>query len=171
MFSVRVPDEMALRFDDSAARLGGRSVLLRRLIATTAGAAEQAEVPQRPRPSAARVMVRLSAPDVAAVDLEARLMGMRRAGWIAALVRRRVRGRPTLARSEELAVFAIQAELRRVGVNINQIARALNTAVLEGRVLELELAEVQALGKEIRAHIGAVGEAFAGNLAYWDVEL
>lgn len=115
-------------------------------------------------------MVRLSAPDAAALDQEVAILGMRRASWIASLVRRRLRGRPSLERREELAVFAVQGELRRIGVNINQIARALNTAVLEGRVLDLELDEVRALGREIRAHMTAIGEAFAGNLAYWETD-
>ncbi len=64
----------------------------------------------------------------------------------------------------------MQTELRRIGVNVNQIARALNTAVMEGKVLDLELAYLDDLRAEIRAHMLALQEAFAGNLAYWQVE-
>ena len=62
----------------------------------------------------------------------------------------------------------MQSELRRIGVNVNQIARALNTAGMEGRVLDLELGSLEDLRREIRAHMLALREAFEGNLAYWD---
>ena len=55
-------------------------------------------------------------------------------------------------------------------MNINQIARALNTAVMEGSVLDLEVAQLAAFAAEIRAHLNGLDEAFAGNLAYWSAE-
>jgi hypothetical protein len=168
-FSVRVPDELATRFDATAGLFGGRSALLRRLIA---GAASGPTVsPVREPRTALRLMVRLSTEDATGVEAEARACGLRRSAWVAALVRRRVRGKPTFPRPDELALIAMQTELRRIGVNVNQIARAMNTAVMEGRVLAAELSYIDALRRELRAHIGGLREAFEGNLAYWDVEL
>lgn len=115
-------------------------------------------------------MVRLAAADAAGVDREAADMGLRRAAWVAALVRRRMRGRPTFSRLDELSLIAIQAELRRIGVNVNQIARAMNVAARAGEVLDLELAYLDDLRAEIRAHMTALREAVEGNLAYWEVE-
>jgi hypothetical protein len=60
--------------------------------------------------------------------------------------------------------------VRRIGVNVNQIARALNTAVMEGKVLDLELAYLDTLRTELRAHMFTLREAFEGNLAYWAAE-
>jgi hypothetical protein len=65
--------------------------------------------------------------------------------------------------------MATQAELRRIGVNINQIARALNTAVMEGKVLELELSYLDDLRAEIRSHVRDLRDAVSGNLTYWSV--
>lgn len=48
-------------------------------------------------------------------------------------------------------------------VNINQIARALNAADMEGSVLDLEIAQLAAFAAEIRGHLGGLGEAFAGQ--------
>jgi hypothetical protein len=45
--------------------------------------------------------------------------------------------------------------------------RALNTAVLEGRVLDLELSYLQDLHTELRVHLSTLRQAFAGNHAYW----
>ena len=114
-------------------------------------------------------MVRLAPAEAAHVDAQAAAIGMTRAGWVAALVRRHALGRPAFPRSEELALLAIRSELRRLGVNLNQIARALNTAVMEDRVLDTELTALDDMRRELRAHIQALGEAFAGNLAYWEV--
>jgi hypothetical protein len=48
--------------------------------------------------------------------------------------------------------------------------RALNTAVLDGKVLDLELAYIEDLRTELRAHMSTLRAAFEGNLAYWSVE-
>jgi predicted transcriptional regulator len=172
MFSVRVPDDLAGRFDTVAGQAGGRSALLRRLIieAAAGSSPEPDELRRGPR-QAARLMVRLGAAEAAAVDLEARRMGLRRAGWVAALVRHRMLGRPTFSRADEQLLNGVRSELRRIGVNVNQIARALNTAVLEGRVLDLELLAVDDFRRELRGHVAALGEAFQGNVAYWSTDL
>jgi hypothetical protein len=170
IFSVRVEDELAARFDTVAAPRGGRSARLRQLIAQDAGAIARPAQPRPARRDGARIMVRLDAPETAAVDAEAAALSLSRAGWVTALVRRRVRGVPRFGRRDALALIAIQAELRRIGVNINQIARALNTAVLEGRVLDLELAAIAELQREQRLHLHALREAFVGNLADWEVD-
>lgn len=166
MFSVRLPEELAARFEAVAASQGGRSALLRRLVADAAGA--PAVHVSRAR-SVARLMVRLGPLEATHVEREAAAMGLRRAGWVAALVRRHAAGRPTFSRTEEAALLAVQGEIHRIGINLNQIARALNTAVLEGRVLDLELADIRAFQRELRGHMAALREAFEGNLAYWDV--
>lgn len=167
MFSVRVSDDLARRFDAAASTAGGRSARLRQLI--SAAAVSEGEAGPRALRTGARLMVRLSAADAEGLDAEAHRMGLRRAAWVAALVRRRVRDQPTLSGPEQTAVLAIQGELRRIGVNLNQIARALNTAVIEGRVLELELAYLDDLRGEIRGQLRGLRESLAGNLAYWEI--
>lgn len=171
-FNVRVPNPMAARFDAWAATRGGRSPALRHLIDQASMAVEAPDTggtwdARRP----VKLTVRLSAGDVAGLAEEAADMGLTRNAWAAAVLRCRLTGRPTFGPREARALIAIQGELRRIGVNVNQIARAMNTAVMEGRVLDTQLLAVEDLRREIRAHMTAVGEAFAGNLAYWDVEL
>lgn len=168
-FSVRVSDAAAERFDAAAEPQGGRSAMLRRLIESAASTRPDAR-PEGRAVRPVRLMIRLAAADGAAVAAEADAMGLRPSPWVAALVRRRVRGRPTFSHSDEVALLAVQSEVRRIGVNVNQIARALNTAVLEGKVLDLEVAYLEDLRRELRAHMLALREAFEGNLAYWDVE-
>ena len=165
--TVRLPTDLIRRFDAAAAGLGGRSRLLRRLIE---GAA-QAALPELVAPSLdrldAKLSLRLTSDDMALLELEAARTGLSRTQWTVALIRRRLHERPQLSRSEAIAFIGIQRELRRIGVNVNQIARAMNTAVLEGKVLDLEVAQLADFAVEIRAHLGGVHDAFKGNLHYW----
>jgi len=167
VLSVRVPDDLAARFDVAAAGVGGRSALLHRLVRDVAAPGPTPlNPPQTPR-NAMRLMIRLAADEATHVTREAGAMAMPRAAWVAALVRRHASGMPRFSRAAELALIATHGEVRRIGVNVNQIARALNTAVLEGRVLDLEMLAVDDLRRELRAHLEGLGETFRGNLAYW----
>ncbi len=171
VLSARVTDDVAARFDAASAAAGGRSAMLRRLVEDVARSASMGGTLTPGRRDAARLMVRLAAPEARHVADQAAAFGLPRAAWVAALVRRHASGAPRFARPDELALIAIHGEVRRIGVNVNQIARALNTAVIEGRVLDLELGALDDLRRELRAHIAGLGEAFAGNLAYWAADL
>lgn len=170
LFNVRLSDDLAARFDAWADARGGRSAALRRVIGDAAKGQPGAVPAARSGPRPIKLTVRLTASDARGLDAAAAGMGLTPNAWAAALIRRRLSGRPTFSRSEALSLIAIQTELRRIGINANQIARALNTAVLEGKVLELELAYLDDLRAEIRGHMLALREAFEGNLAYWQGE-
>lgn len=169
-FKLRLSDDLAARFDSWAADRG-RSPALRHLIEQASASVTPSRAgPGRPGARPVKLTVRLTAKDGRGLHAAAAEMGLTRNAWAAALIRCRLRARPTLRRSDELSLLAIQTELRRIGINVNQIARALNTAVLEGKVLELELAYLDDLKAEIRVHMASLREAFEGNLAYWMVE-
>jgi hypothetical protein len=171
-FNVRVPDDLGARFDDWAGARGGRSPALRRLIVEACrGPVSRGLAPGRLAARPAKLTVRLTAADARGLVAASSEVGLTPNAWVAALVRRRLHDRPTFPTDQTLAVLAIQAELRRIGVNINQIARALNTAVMEGKVLDLELADLAGFQREIRGHLRALREAFDGNLAYWQTDL
>ena len=165
--TLRLPPDLIRRFDAAAASRGGRARLLRRLME----AAAQVPFPEAPATPPARLKaklgLRLTIEDMTALEREAALRGQSRTQWTVALIRARLHRRPQLSRGEAIAFLEVQRELRRIGVNINQIARALNTAVLEGAVLDLEVAQLDAYAGEIRAHLIGVRDAFAGNLSYW----
>jgi hypothetical protein len=168
-FKLRLSDDLATRFDAWAGGHGGRSPALRHLIARACAAkAEGQTTPSRLASRPVKLTVRLTRSDGRGLDAEAYKAGLTRSAWVASLVRRRLVGKPTFSRPDELALLAIQAEFRRIGVNVNQIARALNTAVVEGKVVELEIAYLDDLRAEIVSHMTVLREAFEGNLAYWD---
>lgn len=132
----------------------------------------QLPVPESPPTvgKSSKLTLRLSELDVALLETEAASVGLSRTQWSAALIRGRLHNRPQFTRPEALAFIEVQRELRRIGVNVNQIARALNTAVMEGTVLDLETAQLAAFADEIRAHIAGLRDAFDDNLAYWSAK-
>ncbi len=169
-FTLRLPPDLARRFDAAAVAHGGRSRYLR----TIMEAAAQAPLPE-PEPGplgakSAKLTLRLSDDDMMRLEAEAAHAGLLRTQWAAALIRRRLHGRLQLSPPEAMALIGVRRELHRIGININQIARALNTAVMEGSVLDLEIAQIAAFAAEIRGHLGGLDDAFAGNLAYWSSE-
>jgi len=165
--TLRLSHDLTRRFDAAAMGRGGRSRFLRSLIERAAQAPLPAASPRPATRSDAKLSLRLAADDLAALELEAGRVRLSRTQWTVALIRRRLHDRPQLPASDAVAFIGVQRELRRIGVNINQIARALNTAVLEGHVLDLEVAQLAAFAVEIRAHVDGLQEAFQGNLDYW----
>ena len=163
--SLRVPDDALARFDAWAGANGGRAASLRRLMreASAASTPGSACLPARP----IKLTVRLADEDARGLASEAQGLGLTPNAWAAALIRNRLTGRPTFSRQDETALIAIQSEYRRIGINVNQVARAVNTAVLEGRVLDLELAYLEDLRTELRVHLSTLRAAFEGNQAYW----
>ena len=165
--TLRLSPDLIRRFDAAAARQGGRSRLLRRLMEGAAQASLPAPTEAPPAPCSGKLTLRLGEADLHLLGAEAAAMGLLRTQWSVALIRRRLHDRPQFSRPEALALIEVRRELRRIGVNVNQIARALNTAVMDGAVLDLEMAQLGAFQAEISAWVDALGEAFEGNLAYW----
>ncbi|CAN7654212.1 plasmid mobilization relaxosome protein MobC [Phenylobacterium sp. LjRoot225] len=167
MFAFQLPDALAARFDAMAVQ--GRSKKLRELVAGAVGDATAVPATGLRRKSV-KLTLRLKPEDMTALDAAARKEGMLRTDWMLALMRRRLFGRPKFGRKEELAFYAVQEELRRIGVNLNQIARAMNTAVMPGTVLTSEIRQVEDFRGELRAHVRGLKDAFQGNLDFWEVE-
>lgn len=165
--TLRVSPDLIRRFDAAAAGQGGRSRLLRRLMDGAAQASLPAPEDAPPTARSGKLTLRLGEADLRLLEREAAATGLSRTQWSVALIRRRLHDRPQFGRPDALALIEVRRELRRISVNINQIARALNTAVMEGAVLDLELAQLGAFQAEISAWVEALGEAFEGNLAYW----
>lgn len=165
--TLRLPPDLVRRFDAAAAGRGGRSRLLRRLMEEAAQAPSPDPVTAGLSGRTGKLTLRLGETDLALLEAEAAVLGLSRTQWCVALIRRRLHRRPQLTPPQAFAFIEVQRELRRIGVNINQIARAMNTAVLEGTVLDLEVAQLAAFADEIRAHLAGLRAAFVGNLAYW----
>ncbi|KKC24261.1 MobC family plasmid mobilization relaxosome protein [Sphingomonas sp. SRS2] len=167
-FTFLVPDGAAARFDQIAEGQGGRSTLLRRLVtAVVDGEPSSAPAEIAPRAGRAdqRIELLLTEAEVEAIGQLASGRGMKRSAWLVSLVRRRLHRSAEPAMPEAKSLEGIRSELRRIGVNINQIAQAHHLG--QGR--SGDLGRLEALVAEIRASVTAVGAARRGDLSYWEV--
>ncbi|MCG2629435.1 MULTISPECIES: plasmid mobilization relaxosome protein MobC [Bradyrhizobium] len=94
--------------------------------------------------------------------------GMTRTGWIVALVRSRLGSPVQHSPGEHEALRAIVRELNQIGGNINQIARAANASVLQGRAVEPDLSAIQEAQLVIEKELAQLRNALHGNADYWD---
>src|SRR5260370_16673791 len=143
LISLRIPDEVAARLSAVAASEGGKSALLRRLIADVLNASP-ARIAPLPVGRPQKITVRFRESEMRQLADTARQRGMTRTGWIVALVRSRLGSPVQHSPGEHAALRAIVRELNRIGGNINQIARAVNTSVLQGRVVPPDLSPIRA---------------------------
>jgi len=172
VFGVRLPDDLAHRFDRAAANKGGRSALMRRLIEQAAAEAGEGEgtVSQRHASRSNRVEIRLDDEELALLDKAAEVRGLTRNSWVATLVRHRLRVGMPPALPERQALADAWRQIRRVGLNINQAVHALHAATMKDSRLDIarEAARVAAMRDDVAEQTQAIGRALKGDLAYWN---
>jgi hypothetical protein len=171
-FGLRLPDDLAARFDAMAASHGGRSALLRSLVDRALRTSDEAVVVPEPRErTTARVEVRLTASDIERLDAAAGERGLKRTEWIVALLRRRLYGQSPPPRADRALIAQSWRELNRIGINLNQAVHALNAATMVDSRLDLtrEAARVASFQQDVDGQLRALGRALAGDVAYWDM--
>jgi hypothetical protein len=167
LISLRVSDDIAAEFSVLGVAGGGKSALLRRLIAD-ALAAPAPRILALPVGRPEKVTVRFRESEMRQLAEVSHQRGMTRTGWIVALVRSRLASPVQHSPGEYAALRAIIRELNRIGGNINQIARAANTSVLQGRAVEPDLSAIQEAKFVIETELARLRNALHGNADYWD---
>ena len=170
-FGLRLPDDLAARFDAMAASHGGRSAHLRGLIdQALRNPQDEVVVPSHRERTTARVEIRLTATDIERLDAAASERGLKRTEWIVALLRRRLFGKSPPPQTDRALISQSWRELNRIGINLNQAVRALNAATMVDSGLDLarEAARVASFQEEIDGQLRALGRALAGDVSYWD---
>ena len=162
-----VPADVAARFKAHARMMeGGVSAELRRLVVQ---AAEGKAVPQPLGAAGHRVMVRLRDGERHALLQAARDRATSPANWLRSLALAHLSKSPQWNDAELQALRDVFVELRRIGNNVNQIARALNTGLQKG---ELPSGQGQAAKDAvdiIASEVRRVGELAASNTSYWGI--
>lgn len=170
-FTFLVPDAAAARFDRIAEGQGGRSALLRRLVSAAVdgeGGASMPIVPARTERADQRLELLLTGEEIAAVEALASTKGMKRSAWLVSLVRRRLHRDPEPALPDARSLEGIRSELRRIGVNLNQMTQAVHVKRMDGAGEGVLVDVLSAMQAEVQALVAAVGAARRGDLAYWE---
>lgn len=173
VFGVRLSDDLARRFDQSAAKAGGRAALMRKLIEQAAdGPGEGSDAPSPASRRPHRLEIRLDNEDMRLLAAASSERGLTRNGWAAELVRHRLRASAPPALPERQAIADAWRQIRRVGLNINQAVHALHAAMMKDSRLDLarEAARVADMRQDVADQTRALGRALKGDLSYWQGE-
>ncbi len=111
-----------------------------------------------------RIELLLTQDEMDAVEALASERKMKRGAWIVSLVRRRLHRDPQPPAPEAKLLEGIRSELRRIGVNVNQVAAAAHSGA--GGMFDRD--QLSSLQDELRSLIGAGGAARRGDLSYWE---
>jgi hypothetical protein len=166
LISLRIPDDVAARFAVLAVTEGGKSALLRRLITDALDIQATGAVPL-PIGRPEKMTLRFRENEMRQLSEIAQRRGMTRTSWIVALVRARLGSPVQTCPDEREALRAIVRELNRIGANINQIARAANAGVQQGKAIETGLSEIREVKGVIESALTELRRIFVDNADYW----
>lgn len=168
--STHVEDDLASRFAALAQGHGGKSALLRRLV--TLAVNGQSEPAQRVLPDPAgkpvHLSVRLSQNEVAEVRKAADERGMKPAQWLRSIVRVRLGAGTQYTASELHQLRALTNQVRKIGVNLNQITRAANEARRQHASFAVDSALLEAARAEVSRTLTALHLMARGNVRQWE---
>ncbi len=165
MVGAYVDRDLAERFKSWARSTeGGASAALRKFMAS---AADGRELPGPVGTAGYRVTVRLKDAERFALLQAATARNTSPTNWLRSLAILHLSRRPQWNDAEVQALRDVFAELRRIGSNINQVARALNVAVSSGEYPagqgEAALVAVEGVRRETRRVVAVM----TGNFDYW----
>jgi hypothetical protein len=166
--STHIDRETERAFDAWARTRGGKAAALRSLIRDAVGA----PVPDRPAVDAgvSDLHVRLSEPEREALRQAAAQKGMAPSTWVRSLVRAHVLRRPQWGEFERHGFAAVLTALARIGSNVNQIARAMNVAVLKGEYSAGQGSAAREAAAEVKRAIAQLAGMVGRDLDYWGAD-
>jgi len=166
MVGTYVPLELAVKFKAWARTTqGGASAELRNLITN----AMEGRASTSPPGVAAgySVMVRLKDAERLALLEAARLRGTTPTNWLRSLAVTHLSRRPQWNPTEVDALRELFMEVRRIGNNINQIARAINTATHTGEYSPSQGDATREAAELVRSEMRRIVAVMTGNYDYW----
>ena len=124
----------------------------------------------KPIPAAiADLHVRLTPQERDVVRVTAAQKGMAPATWVRSLVRAHVSRRPQWGEFERQSLATVVGALGKIGSNVNQIARAMNVAVIKGEYPAGQGTEARTAAADVKKSINHLGHLVARDLDYWGV--
>jgi hypothetical protein len=164
LLNAYVDRDLADRFKAWARPHGGVSAALRSVIE---GAVAERDPEPPPGAAGFHVTVRLREREREMLLAAAQARGMPVAAYLRSLAVVHLAGRPQWSPAEAEALRELGSEVRRIGNNVNQIARALNVAVHKGEYPAGQGAEAKEAARLVRAELRRLLTIYTGNLERW----
>jgi hypothetical protein len=172
LLSTWVPAELAAAFKAQARGIeGGTSAALRRLVAEAEGLHRASPARLSIAPAGVgrgqQIGIRLKKAERRALDEAAEAHGTTPANWVRSLAIVHLAGKPQWNPAELDELRELFRELRAIGNNVNQIARALNVAVQTGEYPPHQGRAAKEAAELVRAEMRRVVAVMTGNFDYW----
>lgn len=170
LLSTWVPADVAQAFKQAARTTeGGTSAALRRVVIE----AVEGKPPAAPRGAGAGVQVgvRLKPAERSALAEVARGRSTTPANWLRSLAIVHLSRKPQWNEAEVEALRDLFREVRQIGNNVNQIARAMNVAVQSGVFPPHQHLAVEEAAEAVRAEMRRIVAVMTGNFDYWGLPL
>lgn len=164
LLNAYVDRDLADRFKAWARPHGGVSAALRSVIE---GAVAERDPEPPPGAAGFHVTVRLRERERELLLAAAHARGMPVAAYLRSLAVVHLACRPQWSPAEAEALRELGSEVRRVGNNVNQIARALNVAVHKGEYPAGQGTEAKEAARLVRAELRRLLAIYTGNLERW----
>jgi len=168
--STHIDDDLFERFSTLAHAHGGKSALLRHLVRLVVESGASKVENKLPNPSgrAVHLSVRLSENEVAEVKKAAASRSMKPSQWLRSIVRVRLGAGTQYSASELHELRALTNQVRKVGVNLNQITHAANEARLEHAPFAVDTKVLNATREEVSRTLTALHLMARGNVRMWE---
>ena len=166
--STHIDRETERAFDAWARTRGGKAAALRGLIRDVVGASVPDKAPAATGITA--LHVRLSQQERDVLRQAAAQKGMAPSTWVRSLVRAHVLRRPQWGEFERQGLASVLTALSRIGTNVNQIARAMNVAVLKGEYSAGQGSEAREAAAEVKHAISQLAGMVGRDLDYWGAD-
>ena len=174
VYQVRVPDALRVEWDAYCTKHNRQSAehlraLMRSLIdgdlppELRAGLYRQKEADAREAP--ARVHVTFTQSEYEGLKARAELWGCSVQRWIVNCVRHSLTHAPEFCMEDTKALWESSYQLRSVGRNLNQIAKALN----EGKEATITTSQIEKLWSYIKQHTNKVSAVLDASLGRWQL--
>ncbi|PSH63761.1 hypothetical protein CU102_23170 [Phyllobacterium brassicacearum] len=112
--------------------------------------------------------LRLWASEAAAVRRAAAARGVKPAQWLRSVVRVRLGAGTQYSASELHELRALTNQVRRIGVNLNQLARAAHEARLEQVPFAVDTRVLATACGEVERILAALHSMARGNVRFWE---
>jgi len=168
--STHIDDDLATRFSTLARAHGGKSALLRHLVRLAVDGRPAKEESNFPDPvgRAVHLSVRLSENEVGEVKKAAAARGMKPSQWLRSVVRVRLGAGTQYSASELHELRALTNQVRKIGVNLNQLTHAAHEARLKHAPFSVDTKVLNATREEISRTLTALHLMARGNVRIWE---